>query len=78
MTRTRRLLRFASAALCLLSLLAGLAASWLWWRSYRGGDQWTFLTREGRQTLQSDAGRLTLLAPPPAPDGPPTGEGSTD
>ena len=72
---TRRLFRSAVAALCLLSLTACAGVGWLWWRSNRSEDRHEFVTREGRYRLESRAGRLTLVGPPPLPEGTPTGGG---
>src|SRR5215211_6779360 len=64
----RRLLRVAAAGCCLLSLLACVGVGWLWWWSWRAdGDRVACTVRRTRYTLASHRGRLTVLAPPPAP-----------
>jgi hypothetical protein len=61
----RRLLRLAVRAACFLSLLAFIGTAWAWRRSDHVGREYTGMAIAGRRfTLRSDAGRLTLLAPP--------------
>ena len=64
MTRARRRFGFTVAGLCLLSLLAGLAAAWLWWRSRQVDDRLSYHFRGGRYTLSSTGGQLVLFGPP--------------
>ena len=73
MKNIRRLFRFATVGLCVLSLAACLAAGWLWWRSYRKDaskeDRIVWQSGLGRNTLRSEQGRILLFRPPPlAPD----------
>jgi hypothetical protein len=63
----RRLLRLAVRGACLLSLLACVGTAWAWRRSHAVGRGYAGATVAGRRfTLRSEAGRLTLLAPPRA------------
>ena len=62
----RRLCRWLVNGLCLLSLLACLGAGWLWWHSYRGGNGVDLRLRGEWYAVRPRAGRLTVLAFPPA------------
>src|SRR5687768_15679383 len=66
----RRLFRIAVRGACLLSLLACIGTAWAWRRSHSVGREYVGATVAGRRfTLRSEAGRLTLLAPPRAATG---------
>lgn len=64
-----RLLRWSFSGLCLLSLLACVAAAWLWWHSYRGRDDRLTIHLLGqRYVLRSEAGTVTACGVPSAGD----------
>ena len=53
------------STLTIASLLAVVAVSILWIRSYRAHDQLSCLLRDSRYTVRTDRGRLVLRGPPP-------------
>jgi hypothetical protein len=64
----KRVAHHAFTSLCVLSLLLCVAVCVLWVTSYAGGNAVTRLTKQGRLTVRSERGTLSLTRPPRASD----------